>query len=40
MWEIFSYAQMPYEGYSNTNVITLILTGRRLDKPALCKQKV
>ena len=35
-WEIFSLGRIPYPAVDNSNIITLLKTGERLEKPDLC----
>ena len=39
-WEIFSLGRLPYPGVDNANVITLLKSGKRLEKPELCPSKL
>ena len=39
-WEIFSFGRLPYPGVDNANVITLLKSGKRLERPELCPSKL
>ena len=38
LWEIFSFGAIPYQGYSNQQVIVFVNNGGRLEKPDQCPQ--
>lgn len=40
LWEIFSYGQQPYSGYSNTEVIEMVRSRQLLPCPANCPQHI
>ena len=40
MWEIFSFAMQPYFGFSNEEVTKYIRTGRHLERPNDCPEKI
>ena len=40
LWEIWSYAEMPYTGWGNKRVMEQVSAGYRLGKPATCPDEV
>lgn len=41
MWEVFTCcAENPYQGMSNTQVYQYIVGGGRLQKPAVCPERI
>jgi hypothetical protein len=40
MWEIFSFATIPYAGLSNVDILPHIQNGKRLTKPKLCSDNI
>jgi len=41
MWEIFSYGETPYPGYTwNTDFVDILRAGLRLTKPAACPEEL
>ena len=40
LWEIFSYGQQPYSGYSNTEVIEMVRSRQLLPCPANCPNHI
>ena len=38
LWEIFSFGAIPYQGYSNQQVLVFVDKGGRLDKPYNCPE--
>ena len=39
-WEIFSLGSIPYPGVDNTEIITFLKSGKRLEKPVLCPEEL
>ena len=40
MWEVFTCGQMPYGKATNAQVVEMVRSGERLDKPRLCTREV
>jgi hypothetical protein len=40
LWEIFSFATIPYAGLSNSDILSYIQSGKRLPKPNVCPDDV
>ena len=40
LWEIWSYAEMPYKGWNNKKVTEQVSAGYRLPKPANCPDEI
>lgn len=40
LWEIMSFGYMPYTGCSNREVMSMVTTGGRLEKPVGCPDPV
>ncbi|XP_056419568.1 proto-oncogene tyrosine-protein kinase ROS [Hyla sarda] len=36
LWEVFSFGQQPYQGYSNMEVLHYVRSGQRMDSPDNC----
>lgn len=40
MWEVFTFGKMPYERFSNSEIVEQIIKGVRLYRPQLATEKV
>jgi len=40
IWEVFTYAQIPYSSYSNSDVLAFVRSGGRLEQPCACPEQL
>ncbi|XP_075719818.1 proto-oncogene tyrosine-protein kinase ROS [Rhinoderma darwinii] len=40
LWELFSFGQQPYQGYSNAEVLHYVRSGQRMDSPDNCPDDI